>query len=103
MHVNILATFLVFFFSPSYSLFLSFLRIVHTSTDQVIRIGIVALAWNMSHPAIAPMRRDCGNMIRNVRIWAKFRLCHRSRISAHLSWMDSDVGLPPLGRNGIKR
>lgn len=85
MYVIILATFLVFFFSPSYSLFLSFLRIVHTSTDQVIRIGIVALAWNMSHPAIAPMRRDCGNMIRNVRIWAKFRPCHRSRISAHLS------------------
>jgi len=90
MHVIILATFLVFFLllhilSFSLSLFLSFLRIVHTSTDQVIRIGIVALAWNMSHPAIAPMRRDSGNMIRNVRIWAKFRLCHRSRISAHLS------------------
>lgn len=55
MHVIILATFLVFFFSPSHSLFLYFLRIVYTSTDQVIRIGIVALAWNMSHPAIAPM------------------------------------------------
>lgn len=85
MHVIILATFLVFFFSPSHSLFLYFLRIVYTSTDQVIRIGIVALAWNMSHPAIAPMLRDSGNMIRKVRIWAKFRPCHRSGVSAHLS------------------
>ena len=70
----------------SLSLSLYLLRIVHTSTKHVIGNGLVALAWNMSHPVTGPYGwRYFGDVIQKDRISAKFRPCQWIGASAHLT------------------